>query len=58
MGERWVLIWLVRDESLRCHSCSESISKEEAHLYIDVDDEIEEVMCDKCWSKNKREMKE
>jgi hypothetical protein len=55
MGERWVLIRLSGDETLRCHSCYNS-AQQKAHLYIDVNDEIEEVMCDTCWKKNQKEI--
>lgn len=54
MGERWVQIELVEDETLRCRSCLENIQEEKVHLYINVNDEIEEIMCDACWKKNQK----
>lgn len=54
MGEKWGWIELVEDETLRCHSCYESIHKQRMHLYVNVDDEIEEVMCDICWNKKEK----
>lgn len=60
MGERWVILELVEDETLRCHSCYKRIQKGKAHLYINVDAEIEEIKieeieCDTCWKKNQME---
>lgn len=49
MGERWVSINLCAEESLRCHSCYESAHNQKVHLYLNVDDEIDEIMCDSCW---------
>jgi hypothetical protein len=55
MGEQWVILELVEDETLRCHSCYKRIQKGKAHLYINVDAEIEEIECDTCWKKNQKE---
>lgn len=49
MGERWVLIELKEDEILICNSCDGYLHNQKVHLYIDVNDEIEEVMCETCW---------
>jgi hypothetical protein len=54
MGEKWVWIELVEDETLRCLSCCESRHKQRMHFYVNVDDEIEEVMCDSCWNKTEK----
>jgi hypothetical protein len=51
MGGKWGWIELVEDETLRCASCYESIHKQRIHLYANVDDEVEEVLCDACWKK-------
>ncbi len=56
MSERWVSIKLVEDETLRCHSCHERIGNQKVHLYIDVNNEIEEVMCDTCWKEKQKEI--
>jgi hypothetical protein len=55
MGEKWVTLCLVDDEILTCQSCLENMQEENVHLYVNVNDEIEEVMCDTCWSKDQRE---
>jgi hypothetical protein len=49
MGERWASIILCADESLRCHSCYENAHNQKVHLHLNVDDEIDEIMCDSCW---------
>ena len=56
MGERWVSIKLVGDDSLRCQSCHECIDNQKVHLYIDVNDEIEEIMCNVCWKEKQKEI--
>jgi hypothetical protein len=49
MGEKWVLIFLGNDEILRCNSCDEYQHNQKVHLYLNVDDEIDTVVCDSCW---------
>lgn len=54
MGERWVTLFLFKDEILRCDQCLKQIKKQRVHLYLDVDDVLVETLCDDCW---KREQK-
>jgi hypothetical protein len=51
MGERWVTLKLVEDETLRCESCSSYLHDQKVHLYLEVDDELVEILCDTCWKK-------
>jgi hypothetical protein len=56
MGERWVLIFVGNDEILRCNSCDTYLHNQKVHLYLDdVNDEIDEVMCDTCWKEKQKE---
>lgn len=56
MGERWVSIILTEHETLRCELCGTYMYEQRMHLYLDVDDEIDEVLCDTCWKKNQKEI--
>ena len=51
MDEKWVLIEIDGDEILRCHSCYEGIHDQNVHLHLNVDDEVDEVMCVSCCKK-------
>ena len=51
MGERWVTFALGDDETLRCSSCSKYLHDQEVHIYLDVNDQLDEVMCECCWKK-------
>jgi hypothetical protein len=58
MSEKWVSIELDLNELLHCRSCREDICEEQMHLYINVDDEVEDILCDRCWKKKQKEIKE
>jgi NifU-like protein involved in Fe-S cluster formation len=55
MSEKWALFHLHEDATLECTSCNRDLCGQTVHLYINVDDEIEDVMCDMCWKKNQKE---
>jgi phage FluMu protein Com len=55
MSEKWALYYLYEDETLRCTSCSKYLRGQTVHLYINVDDEIDEVKCDACWKEDQKE---
>jgi len=54
MGEKWVHIKLSGDETLRCHSCCAYVHNQIVPLYLNVNDEIEEVICSTCWKENQK----
>jgi hypothetical protein len=51
MGERWVTLVLLKNETLECDGCAEYIHDEEVHLYVDANDDLIEIMCTACWKK-------
>ena len=51
MGERWVILVLDQDETLKCEFCLKYLHEEKVHLYMDVNDQLVETMCDACWKK-------
>lgn len=55
MGERWVTLLLIQDESLRCTSCYRSLSNQKVHLYLDVNDGLDDAMCEACFKKDQKE---
>lgn len=55
MGGQWVLIQLTETETLKCISCGTYIYIQKVHLYLNVNGEIEEVMCSTCWKRNQKE---
>jgi hypothetical protein len=54
MGERWVTLRVAYNENLKCFQCSKEITDQVAHLYLNVTDEIEEVLCERCWKKERK----
>ena len=56
MSERWVLIELKEDEILICNTCDGYLHNHRVHLYIGVDNEIDEVMCNTCWKEKQKEI--
>lgn len=56
MGERWVSYYLDGDENLRCTSCHKCLHNQKVYLYMDVNDGLDEVMCDTCWKKDQKEI--
>jgi hypothetical protein len=56
MGERWVTLLLLKDESIRCDSCELFLSNQKVHLYLNVTDELDEVLCEACFKKDQKEM--
>lgn len=53
--ERWGLIELEGDETLKCHSCDGCIRNQRVHILLNVDGEVEEVMCAFCWKEKQKE---
>ena len=49
MGERWVTLRLRWGEALICHKCYKTIEDQEVHMYVNVDHEIDEVICEMCF---------
>jgi uncharacterized Zn-finger protein len=55
MGERWACLALIEDESLMCDTCESYFKHGTAYLYLDVNDELVETMCEACWKKEGKE---
>lgn len=55
MGERWVTLEVDEDETLRCTSCSKYLHEQKVYLYLDVNNELGEIMCRYCWAQDQRE---
>lgn len=51
MGERWVTFEMKEDEILRCFSCDLRLSHQKVHLYLNVNDELDDVLCEACFKK-------
>jgi hypothetical protein len=58
MGEKWVLKYVYEEETLVCTSCTRYLRGQTVHLYINVDDEVEDILCDLFWKKNQMEINE
>ena len=46
----WVLSG--KDTSV-CDKCSMVLENQQVHMYANVDNEIEEVLCEKCWDEER-----
>lgn len=55
IGDRWGLIELEGDDALKCHSCDGHIRNQRVHILLNVDGEVEEVMCDFCCNEKQKE---
>lgn len=51
--EEWVTIILRKGDALVCSMCGKVIENQQVHMYVDVDYEIEEVLCEECWEKER-----
>ena len=47
--EEWVTLYVYGDGTLECHKCRVYLKHQKAHMYVNVNHEIEEVLCEKCW---------
>ena len=56
MSERWVTFDIGDNETLRCTSCSKYLHDQKGHLFLDVDDELDDIMCECCWREDQKEM--
>jgi hypothetical protein len=54
--EEWVTLYVYGNGTLECHKCRVYLKHQKAHMYVNVDHEIEEVLCEKCW-KSEEEVK-
>ena len=55
--EDWVTCQFIGREAIECDKCSGLIKNQRVHMYVNVDNEIEEVLCEQCWMKVKEEEK-
>ena len=49
--EEWVTFILLDKDLLVCAKCLETITYQKVHMYVNVDNEVEEVLCEECWTK-------
>ena len=49
MSEQWVTLIIDEDETIRCSQCQGYLHNQKVHLYVEADQEIEEILCEKCW---------
>ena len=54
MVEEWVTFLLCGRDSLVCEKCSGAISNQKVYMYLNVDHEIEEVVCAKCYKSERK----
>ena len=47
--EEWVTFLLFDKDLLVCDKCSKIFTYQKMHMYVNVDNEVEEVLCEKCW---------
>ena len=47
--EEWVTWALIRSVVAICDKCGKVIETQEVHMYVNGDNEIEEVLCEECW---------
>lgn len=52
--EEWVTLYLYGTQNLECCMCRKPFMHQIAHMYKNTDYEIEEVLCEKCWEKEKQ----
>jgi uncharacterized CHY-type Zn-finger protein len=46
---QWGILHLKRRDALVCYKCYKTIEDQKVHMYINVDFEIDKVMCENCW---------
>jgi len=51
--EEWVTCQFIGREAIECDKCSGLIKNQRVHMYVNVDNEIEEVLCEECWKAEK-----
>ena len=52
--EEWVTWILFGKDIVVCDKCLNAINNQRMHLYVNVDNEIEEVLCEECWRSSER----
>jgi uncharacterized Zn-finger protein len=55
MGERWCWILLKGDDTLICSYCDKPLHNQKVHIYLDVEDSLDDIMCEACFKKEQRE---
>ena len=51
--EEWVTWTLLRRAVIVCDKCSKIFTYPKVHMYVNVDNEVEEVLYEKCWDETK-----
>ena len=49
--EEWITWLLFGRDTVICDRCLKMFVYQRMHLYINVDNEVEEVLCEECWTK-------
>ena len=49
MVEEWLTFRINKEELLQCDRCSGWLRNQEVYVYVNVDRELEEVLCENCW---------
>lgn len=49
MSEEWVTFVLFGRDTLRCENCSGLLDSQKVYLCLNVDHEVEEVLCAECY---------
>jgi len=49
--EKWVTLAVFETEVLVCDACDTQIINQVAYMYVNSDNDVEEVLCERCWKK-------
>jgi len=52
--EEWVTWILFGRDVVVCDNCSGSINNQRVHMYVNVDNEVEEVLCEECYKSRRK----
>ena len=55
MVEEWVILRLFGKDTLVCGNCSGALTHQKVHMHLNVDREIEEVLCAGCYKSRREE---
>jgi len=55
--EEWVTLLLRGHDALVCDKCCRITENQLVRMYMNVDSEIEEVLCEECWEKEQNKLK-